>query len=77
MDYIAYLIPASALLMCAVLYIFENKAQQKKWIYSIAVIMLHIFIIIYFMFIELSMEVLLLFLLSSLALAISVRPPKP
>ena len=77
MAYIAYYVPASVLFICAVLYIFENKAKQKKWIYNVAVIALHIFVIIYFLFIELSMEILLVFLLASLALAISVKPPKP
>jgi len=77
MAYTAYYVPALALLICAVLYIFEDKATQKnrkKWIYGVAAIALHIFVIIYFLFIELSMEILLLFLLASLALAISVRP---
>jgi len=73
-----YIAPASALIICAALYIFENKVKRKKWICSIAVIILHIFVIIYFLFAELNMEMLLLFLLASLALAlsVSVRPPK-
>lgn len=75
--YYAYYVPASVLLICAVLYFFENRVKQRKWIYSVAVIILHIFVIIYFLFIELSMEVVLLFLLASFALAISVKPPKP
>ena len=76
MDYIAYLVPVLALLICAVLYFFENRAEQKRWIYGVATVAIHIFIIIYFLFIELSMEILLLFLLASLAIAISVKPPK-
>ena len=76
MAYIAYYVPASILLICAVLYILEHKTKQKKWIYSVAVIILHIIGIIYFLFIELNMEILLLFLLASFALSISVRPPK-
>ena len=71
-----YYIPASVLLICAGLYFFENRAKQKKWIYSLALFALHIFAMVYFLFIELGMDILLLFLLASFALAVSVRPPK-
>jgi presenilin-like A22 family membrane protease len=70
MAYTAYYVPALVLLICAVLYIFENKKKRKKWIYSVAVMILHVFVIIYFLFIELSMEIVLLFLLASLALGL-------
>ena len=77
MAYIPYYIPASVLLVCAALYVFESKAKSRKWLYGAAVIALHIFVIVYFLFIEMSMEILLLFLLASLALAVSAGPPKP
>jgi len=75
---IAYYIPAAALLICAALYVAENKVKQKKWLYNIAIIALHIFVIVFFLFLELTMEILLLFLLASLSLALSinVKPPK-
>jgi len=73
-----YIAPAAALVICAVLYFIENKAKQKRWVCGAAALALHIFVIIYFLFAELGMETLLLFLLASLALALSinVRPPK-
>jgi len=76
MNYIVYLVPVLVLLGCAALYFIENKATQKKWLCSVVIVILHIFIIIYFLFVEFSMEISLLFLLASLALAISVKPPK-
>ena len=68
-----YYIPALALFVCAALYFFENRAGKKKWAYNIGVFALHIFIVAYFMLSELDMEILLVFLLASLALSISVK----
>ncbi|MCL1793051.1 MAG: hypothetical protein FWG34_04190 [Oscillospiraceae bacterium] len=76
MFYITYLVPALALLACAVLYVLENRAKQKKWIYGAAIFALHVFSIVYFLFAELTMDVLLVFLLASFALAISAKPLK-
>jgi uncharacterized membrane protein len=76
MDYTAYYVPALALLACAALYLVENRARGKKWIYGAALTAVHIFVIIYFLFAALGMDILLLFLLASLALAVSVGRPK-
>jgi len=75
--YSAYYIPAAVLLACGALYILEHKSKGAKWVYGISVLALHIFVIIYFLFAELGMETLLLFLLASFALAISVGRLKP
>ena len=78
MVYIKYLIPAFVLIICAALYFFENKVKQKqKIIFSVINIFLHIFIIVYFLFIETKMEMPLLFLTASLALSISAGKTKP
>jgi hypothetical protein len=65
-----YYIPAAILFVCAALYIFENKAKSKKWLYGAAAFALHIFAVIYFFSNELGMETLLLFLLASFALTL-------
>jgi len=75
MSYMVYLVPAAVLLICAAIYVFERKAKRNKWVFSVSVTALHSFGIVYFLFIELNMEILLLFLLASLALSISVKRP--
>lgn len=77
MAYSAYYVPAAVLCVCAAVYILEHKSTDKKWVYSISAVALHIFAILYFLFTELGMETLLLFLLASFALAISAGPLKP
>jgi hypothetical protein len=77
MSYAAYFVPALILLICALLYVIESKAKKNKWIYSVSLTLLHIFGIAYFLFIELGMEILLLFLLASLALSITVKRSQP
>ncbi|MCL2159112.1 MAG: hypothetical protein FWH48_06880 [Oscillospiraceae bacterium] len=76
MPYIAYYVPAAALALCAVLYFFENRAKQKKWVCAAAVFAIHVFVIVYFWFIELGMESLLVFLMASLVLSLCARPTK-
>jgi len=70
----AYAIPVLALVACAALYIFESRAKKKSWVYGVAALALHIFAMVWFLLGGLGMELLLLFLLASLALAISFRP---
>ena len=72
----AYFVPAATLLVCAALYVFENKTKLINRICGAVVIMLHICVIIYFLFIEAGMEIVLLFLTASLALAASAGAPK-
>ena len=76
MQNIAQYIPLIALLLCDTLYILETKIIKYKWLFNVAVISLHIFAIIYFLFTESSMEIMLLFLMASFAAALTVNTPK-
>ena len=69
-----YLIPALTLLACAALHIFENRAKKKKWVYGIAALALNVFAVIYLLLSELGMDIALVFLLASFAVAISLGP---
>jgi len=76
MESIVQYFPLCALLLCDTLYILEARLTKQKWICNAAVIILHISAIIYFLFTESSMEIMLLFLMASLAAALTISAPK-
>jgi len=76
MEAIVQYTPLFALLLCDVLYILEDRLMKRKWLYNIATTALHIFAIIYFLFTESSIEIALLFLMASLAAAVTINAPK-
>jgi uncharacterized membrane protein YjjB (DUF3815 family) len=69
-----YLIPGLIQLACAALYVLGNKAKKKKWICSVAALALNVFAVIYLLLSELGMDIALVFLLASFAVAISLGP---
>jgi hypothetical protein len=77
MEMILQYIPLCAVLLCDMLYILEDRLKNRKWIFSITAAALHIFVFIYFLLTESSMEIILLFLMASFAAAVTVGNPKP
>ena len=75
METIIQYFPLFALLLCNMLYIFEDRLN-RKWVFSVGVTLLHIFTIIYFLVTESSMEIVLLFLTASLAAALTISLSK-
>ena len=76
METIVEFLPLCALLLCDILYVLEDRLIKPAWFYNTAAAMLHIYVIIYFLYTESSMEAVLLFLLASLAAAVTISAPK-
>ena len=74
----AQYIPIITLFLCDIIYILEDRLADfnRKWIFNVAAVILHIFIIIYFLLTESPMEIVLLFLTASFAAAITIHSPK-
>ena len=76
METVIQFFPLCVLLLCDILYILEDRYIKPKWFYNTAAVLLHIYVIIYFLYTESSMETALLFLTASLAAAVTIDAPK-
>ena len=76
METLVQFFPLCILLLCDILYVLEDRLIKPQWFYNTAVALLHIYLIIYFLYTEASIEAVLLFLLASLAAAVTINAPK-